>query len=541
MNRRLINVVTTWAFTIGISWSLIFPPNVSAYEDALVRETVSLGPSREPVLDHPKQAAEAQKKLNALSSKKGRRPNIVVVLMDDIGWGDIGVYGGGIAVGAPTPNIDRLARSGLRLTSTYSQPSCSPTRATLLTGRLPRRHGLLRPPMAGEKGGLEGEITMAELLRESNYVTQAVGKWHLGENEASQPQNVGFDDFYGFLGVANMYTEWRDPAFQPDIVNKPERQEWMRNVAFNRFLVHGERGKKLKQVREIDLEVFKQLDEEWAEYSSKFIHRMKNSDEPFFLYHATTGAHFDNYPPDKFKGMSPAGYPYKDVVVQLDDIVGRLVKALEETGQLENTLIFVTSDNGPEMETWWDSGYTPFRGAKGSTYEGGVRVPGIAYWKGMIAPGRESDGLFDMADIFATSLSLAGVPEKVPSDRFIDSIDQTSFLLSDSGESNRKFLYYWLADTFSAVRVGEYKFMTAGIDNGVPNDSWNAGGFTGVEQKYKYGKVFNLYLDPKETHNFLLRKLPYISIWQNAIFAHMETFKRYPPKVVVRPPGATDD
>ena len=160
--------------------------------------------------------------------------------MDDVGWGDFGCYGGGVAVGAPTPNVDRLAREGLMLTSCYSEPSCTPTRASIMTGRLPMRHGLLIPPMYGMPGGLQGEITLPQILSDAGYVTQAVGKWHMGENRESQPQHVGFDDFYGFLSVSDMYTEWRDPYFFPEIVYSEARTEWVKNIAFNKCFVHAD-------------------------------------------------------------------------------------------------------------------------------------------------------------------------------------------------------------------------------------------------------------------------------------------------------------
>jgi arylsulfatase len=162
-------------------------------EDPMVQQTYSIAPNLEPVIVHRDQAGEAARKLAALESKTKKRPNILLFMMDDVGWGDLGCYGGGLMTGAPTPNMDRCAREGLLLTSCYSQPSCSPTRATVLTGRLPVRHGILRPPMYGEPGGLEGEITVAEILHEAGYDTQMVGKWHCGENTASQPHNVGFD------------------------------------------------------------------------------------------------------------------------------------------------------------------------------------------------------------------------------------------------------------------------------------------------------------------------------------------------------------
>jgi len=455
--------------------------------------------------------------------------------MDDVGYGDPGCYGGGVAIGAPTPNMDKLCLEGLQLTSTYSQPSCSPTRATLLTGRLPIRHGILIPPMYGAPGGLEGEVTLAKVLNESGYRTQAIGKWHIGENEASQPQNVGFDDFYGFLSVSDMYTEWRDPTYSPDLVNNKERTEAMINpskdVPFNKHLVHGSKGKAVESIEELTIENISNFDQKMADYGVKFLKDV-NKDQPFFLYFGTRGGHFDNYPNQGVKGKSPAKYPYKDVMVEMDTILGRLVKTLEETGQLENTLIVVVSDNGPEMESWPDSGYTPFRGSKGSTFEGGVRVPGIVYWKGVISPGRVSDGLFDLSDLFTTCISLADAKEKLPKDRYIDGIDQASFLLADQGKSNRSSIFYWLQDNFSAVRVGEYKLME--MSTVMTADTPDAGGLTGKTVHYTYGHLFNLYLDPKEEHNLIIRKIPIAETLTHELERHMATFKKYPPKIQVK-------
>ncbi|MBK9179806.1 MAG: sulfatase-like hydrolase/transferase [Acidimicrobiales bacterium] len=452
--------------------------------------------------------------------------------MDDVGWGDFGCYGGGVAVGAPTPNIDKLARRGLLLTSCYSEPSCSPSRATLLTGRLPMRHGLQRPPMYGEPGGLQGEITLAQLLSDAGYVTQAVGKWHLGENRASQPQHVGFDDFYGFLSVSDMYSEWRDPAFFPELVYSAARTDWLKNQPFNRCFVHATRGREVEPVEEVTIPVLSLLDDKWAEYSIDFIGRMADDERPWFLYHGTRGAHFDNYPHERFLGSSPAKHPYKDTIIELDDIVGRLIAALEETGQLERTVVFVSSDNGPHMENWPDAAYTPFRCAKGSTWEGGVRVPGIFAWPGMIEPDRQTDGLFAFSDVFTTALALAGALDDIPTDRFVDGVDQTSFLLAPDGTSNRKYHYYWLLDTLSALRVGEYKFMLASTSDD-DTDVAGPGGFTGVTQHYTYARLYNLYLDPKERHSYLTRKLAYNESFLSGIVNHLRTYREFPPKNVM--------
>jgi len=274
--------------------------------DPIATQTVSIAAHREPVFQHAEQADAARRKLAEFTARTGRAPNVLVVLMDDVGWGDFGCYGGGVAVGAPTPHIDRLAAGGLRLTSCYSEPSCTPSRASLLTGRLPMRHGLQRPPMYGEKGGLQGEITLAQLLGDAGYVTQAVGKWHLGENVESQPQNVGFDDFYGFLSVSDMYTEWRDPYFFPEIVYNKARTQWIENQPFNRCFVHAAKGGQLENVEEVTIPVLSLLDDQWATYSIDFLRRMAGTAKPWFLYHCTRGAHFDNYPHERFLGTSPA-------------------------------------------------------------------------------------------------------------------------------------------------------------------------------------------------------------------------------------------
>ena len=181
------------------------------------------------------------------------------------------------------------------------------------------RHGLLIPPMYGMPGGLHGEITLPQILSDAGYVTQAVGKWHMGENVESQPQHVGFDDFYGFLSVSDMYTEWRDPYFFPEIVYSDARTEWVENIAFNKCFVHATRGNDVEAVEEVTIPVLSLLDDKWCTYSEAFIESRATDERPWFLYHCTRGAHFDNYPHPDFLGRSPAKHPYKDALIELDD------------------------------------------------------------------------------------------------------------------------------------------------------------------------------------------------------------------------------
>jgi len=489
-----------------------------------------------PVVQHPEQDKAAQDKLAALAQKTGKKPNILIFLMDDVGWSDPGFNGGGTAVGNATPNMDRLASEGLLLTSAYSTPSCSPTRATIHTGQNPLHHGILRPPMYGEPGGLDGAITMPDLLKKQGYITQGVGKWHMGENQGSLPQNVGYDDYVGFLGVSDMYTEWRDVYFNPEVALSPDRFKMMEADNFDHYEVHCTPADKTKceNGKLIELDYIKELDQHWLDVSLAFLDKMKGSKQPFYLYHATRGCHFDNYPSAQWAGKSMARTVYSDCMVQMDYTLGKLVDKLDEIGELDNTLILLTSDNGPECEIP-PHGRTPFRGCKGSAWEGGVRVPTFVYWKGMIKP-RSSDGLFDLADILPTALDLAGVPgaklaELFPKKTYIDGVDQASFLVADDGLSARRSRIYTLNQYYSAIRIDEFKGVTTGeIENGIVQRGYT-GGFSGSIFTDTGGAVvFNLYTNPQEDVSIGVRHIPMaVPLGETGGWYLKELFK-YPPQ-----------
>jgi arylsulfatase len=284
----------------------------------------------------------------------------------------------------------------------------------------------------------------------------------------------------------------------------------------------------------IDLTYIKDLDKEWLNYSIDFLKRQKGSKQPFFLYHATRGCHFDNYPSDEWAGKSRARTVYSDCIVHMDYVFGQLVKTLEETGELENTLIFLTSDNGPECEIP-PHGRTPFRGCKGSSWEGGVRVPTFAYWKGMIQP-RKTDGLFDLADLFNTGIALAGKPgagaaEFVSKSTYIDGIDQTGMLLADQGQSARRSRPYTMNQYFSAMRIDEFKYtFTAEVENGfVQKGSW--GGFSGPIATETGGVVItNLYTNPQEDVSIGVRHIPMDVPLLGATGDYYKELIAYPPQ-----------
>ena len=506
-------------------------------EQSLHLKDVKPADNMYPVIQRPKQLKEADAKLAALLKKTGKKPNILIFLMDDTGYMDPGFNGGGTAVGNATPNFDKYAYEALVLSSAYTTPSCSPTRSTIHTGQNPLHHGILRPPMYGESGGLDGAVTLPMLLKKQGYYTQGVGKWHMGENRGSMPQNVGYDDYVGFLGVSDMYTEWRDIYFNPEVALSPERFKMMEEDKFNHTEVHCTTAdtKDCESGRLIDLDYIKDLDQHWLQVSLDFLDSRKGNDQPFLLYHATRGCHFDNYPNDEYAGKSMGRTTYTDCFVEMDDIFGKLMAKLEETGKLDNTLVLMLGgDNGPECEIA-PHAHTPFRGCKGSDWEGGVRGSVFAYWKGMIKPGR-ADGLLDFADILPTAMHLAGVPGaklagEFPKDRYVDGVDQTSFLIADDHLSNRRSRPYTLNQYFAGMRVDEFKYVWTGeIQDGVvQKGDW--GGFSGSIFTDSGGAiVFNLYSNPQEDVNIGVRHLPMAIPVIGTAGWYMQELMKYPPQ-----------
>ena len=498
---------------------------------SVLSKAVRTAENMEPALSRPEQDRAALKKLTDLQAKSGKRPNIVWLLVDDMGWGDPGVYGGGAAIGAATPNMDRLAYEGLKLTSAYSQPTCTPTRSAILTGRLPVRTGLTRPILAGDKltkNPWADEVSLPKLLSAAGYNTILSGKWHVGEAEGMRPHDVGFDEFYGYYQAEKELTQAFDKRRYPDLVLNPERLEMLRKTGASDGLYHGFKGGATTQVQKVDsIDAMAEGDRLLKEFTVARIKDLAKSQKPFFLEHAFMKVHADTFPSRDFEGKSAAKYQYKDSVVEVDAYIGEIVKALDDAGVLDNTLVFVMSDNGPQMDSWPDSGYAPFRGAKTTPWEAGVRVPAIAYWRGMIKPGRESDDLFDLMDLYNTSLALAGISDKIPTERYIDGVDQTSFLLADDGRSKREKVYIWAQADLMAMRMYEYKIHVKVVEQ---KSQWLWTDMSTITDVGLAPWLFNLYIDPKEEYPVGHRMNAWLASMAAELKAHAATFKKYPPK-----------
>lgn len=525
--RNFFSILCLACFSTTAAAQEDVPPPASTLSRA-----VAMNGHMQPAIPRPEQEAAAAEKLAGFVEATGRKPNILIFIVDDMGYGDPGAFGGGEMIGAATPSMDQLAAEGLMLTSTYAQYTCTPTRAAVYTGRLPYRTGLIRPILAGDAiktNPWEGELSVAGLLSEAGYHTLLVGKWHIGEVEGMRPHDVGFDEFYGFYKAQKEYTQDVYQMRFPDLVLDQDKLERYRAIGSDNDLVRGLKDGTTEVVETIDsIEKMAEGDRKLRDYTLKRLGELAEGDKPFFLSHSFMKVHADNFPAREFEGASASRYPFRDSLVEVDTYIGEIVARLDELDELENTFIFVTSDNGPQMDSWPDSGYTPFRGAKGTTWEGGVRVPGIAYWKGMIPPGRRSDGLFDLMDLFNTSLTLGGVsPESLPDDRYFDGIDQTSFLLLENGESRREHVYNWLGSQLAAMRMREYK---AHVLVALAQEKFLWIDMAAVVPTGLAPWLFNLYIDPKEEYPVGHRMNAWTASLGAELRAHAATFQRFPPK-----------
>lgn len=356
-----------------------------------------------------------------------RLPNIVVIFADDLGYGDLGVYGNPTI---RTPELDRMATEGMKFTQFYAGASvCTPSRAALLTGRLPVRSGLMgkrRVLFPDSAGGLQAdEITLAEALKTRGYRTAAIGKWHLGHLPQYLPTRNGFDYYFGIPYSNDMN---RKEVGEPPV-------PLMRN----------------EEIIEQPVDQTT-LTKRYTEEALRFIR--ENQDHPFFLYLPHTFPHVPLYASDDFLGKSKRGL-YGDAVEEMDWSVGQVLKALDELGLAEHTFVFFTSDNGPWLTQNLNGGSAGLlRDGKGSTWEGGMRVPAIAWWPGTVPAGKVSPSLGTTMDLFSTSLALAGV--EAPGDRAIDGFDLTPILLGGEDEV-RDAVFYYRVGTLWAVRKGPWK------------------------------------------------------------------------------------
>lgn len=420
------------------------------------------------------------------------QPNFIVIFADDLGYGDLGCYG---SPTIRTPNLDRMAAEGLRFTDFYSAAEvCTPSRAALLTGRYPIRSGMCgnrRVLFPDSKGGLpDEEVTLAEALRKQGYATAHIGKWHLGIHAGSRPLDQGFEQSFG-LPYSNDMDGRADLPKGSAGSPTPPTDGWKVPLLHN--------GKVVEQPADQTT-----LTQRYTAEALKFIADKK--DQPFFVYIAHTFPHVPLFASPQFQGKSRAGI-FGDAVEELDASVGQVLDALRREQVAQRTLVFFTSDNGPWLIMGDQGGSAGLlRDGKGSTWEGGMRVPGIAWWPGQIKPGVTSEVASTM-DLFTTALARSGAP--LPKDVTIDGRDLAPLLLEGKPLAEAPYFYY-RGDQLAACRIGPWKahfFTQAGYGQPQPD-------------QHDPPLLFHLGRDPGEKRNIAAQHADVIARIQAAVQAH---------------------
>ncbi len=404
------------------------------------------------------------------------KPNIVLVLMDNFGYGEIGVYGGGVLRGAATPNIDSIAAEGFQLTNYNVEAECTPSRAALMTGRYGIRTRLQQdgPPRDIWYGITKYEHTLAEMLSDTGYATGIFGKWHLGDTEGRYPTDQGFDEWYGIPRSS-------DRAFWPDSSIFVEGSH--PSAVFTRVL-SGKRGQKPKELEVYDRAKRTTIDREITDHAIDFIKRKAKAKQPFFAFLPYTQTHEPVEPHPDFKGKTGNGH-FADVLAQTDVYVGDLLNTIDELGLKDNTIFIFTSDNGREGVPG-SFGFTgPWRGGMFSPYEGSLRVPFLIRWPGKIPQRRQSNEIVHATDLFVTLANWVG--GEIPKDRTMDGADQSGFLMGKSEKSARESVVIYIGNEFFGVKWRNWKMLLKELDE----DSY-------AIKTLAYPTFYNLIVDPKE-------------------------------------------
>ncbi len=464
------------------------------------------------------------------SGAMAKKPNILVIWGDDIGWSNLSAYHQGM-LGGRTPNIDRIAQEGARFTDYYGEQSCTAGRSAFITGQHPLRTGLLKVGLPGAESGLQAEDpTIAELLKPHGYATGQFGKNHLGDKDEFLPSNHGFDEFYGNLYHLNAEEE-------PETYFYPKDPEFRKRFA-PRGVIRSYADGRIEDTGPLNRKRMDTVDQEFTDAALDFMGRAKRDDKPFFVWFNATRMHNWTRLAPQWDGASGHGL-YADGLMEHDNHVGQLLDKLEEMGVADDTIVIYSTDNGAQTNTYPDGGVEPFRGEKGSTWEGGFRVPAMIRWPGVVQPGTIINDIFSHLDWLPTLLSAAGEPgvkEKLLTGHragnkefkvYLDGYDQTA-LLAGKGPGTRSNIFYFDDNAnFNALRWGDWKIHFA----------WALEGWTGPRETLNFPRIINLRSDPYETSidSGLYSRFFADQLWlfvpvQQEVGKWLATFREYPPR-----------
>ena len=474
----------------------------------------------------------------AAATPAEKKPNVVFILADNVGYGDMGPYGGGVLRGMPTPRADQLAREGLRLTQYLVEPACTPSRAALMTGQYSIRNGLSLVGIPGGPNTLSAKAyAMGQLFKDAGYATAIFGKWHLGSEPQSLPGAHGFDEYYGIPPD----TSWDAAADIPQVMqthsagNIPEKVLIEKGAWTNQQKGNGP----LERIKPFTLEVRAEIDNELTDRSIAFMKQQVAAGKSFFLYLPFSMGHAPNLPSKQFAGKSRIGQ-YGDKIMEGDYHVGQVLDALKELKIEDNTIVVFASDNGGTghyFKNWDASGLGapdmgnngPFRGDLGDATEGAIRTFCFIRWPGHIAPNSTSYAMFSTMDFMPTFAAILG--RKLPSDRAIDGVDQLEVLTGKSEVGKRVALLTFIGPDLVAARWQQWRLYFKDM-------AWTGtgqqmlGGFATNSAPMYYPKVYNIEMDPHEDLN-QLNYLWTIAPVLKLVMAYEESVKKYP-----NPPAA---
>ena len=405
-------------------------------------------------------------------------PHVIFIMADNLGWGELGCYGGGALRGAPTPRIDALAAQGLLMQNYNVESDCVPTRSALMTGRHPIRTGCLQSMPPGLPQGLEpSEITLAELLSQQGYATAHFGKWHLGDVPGRFPSDRGFDQWYGIPRTTDESQFTSTVGYDPTVADVPH-------------IMRGQAGQQSEAVKVYDLAARRQIDADLVDMACDFMSAQVAAKQRFFLYLPLVHLHFPTLPHPDFVGASSHG-DFADAMMELDFRVGQVVDHVAALGIANDCLLVFCSDNGPEFRHPYRGTAGPWRGTYHTAMEGSLRVPCVVRWPDHIAPGRVSTDMFHVTDWFTSLAHITGATP--PQDRAIDGVNQCDWLTGASERSAREGFVFYIKDELRAVKWRDWKL----------HFHWEPEVNQG-QGKLESPYLFNVVRDPKEEHDVLV-------------------------------------
>jgi arylsulfatase A-like enzyme len=430
-----------------------------------------------------------------------KKPNIVFILTDNLGYGELGVYGGGILRGAPTPRIDKLASEGMRLLNFNVEAQCTPSRSALMTGRFSIRDGTYEVPIGGAPDGLMlWEITIAKILSEQGYATGMWGKWHLGSLESRFPT----------LNETN--------SMWPSVGSK---QGWNANLVHPEQIYEARKSGKPRQVAELNVDTRRTMEAEITNRAVEFIKRNASAGKPFYAYVSSSMMHMPTLPHPDFAGKTGNG-DWADCLAEMDYRTGQILDAIKEAGIEDTTVVVFTSDNGPEGTHPWEGDSGPWRGTYFTAMEASLRAPFIIRWPGKVPAGRVRNEIVHIVDMYPTLAHVGGA--QVPKDRPIDGVDQLDFFLGKQENSNRDGFPAYVADRLSAVKWRNWKVHFI----------WQVNTYD-PPQTLPLPKLINLLTDLKEERDVVAYNTWVMEPVVKIVGEFQPSLKKYPPIKVGTP------